>query len=113
MAAATMVDRKIIVFSLNADDAGQSPRGRFPISHYEFISPTPFLALLFSQLFAQAMWSPTRLTRQQSRLERARVAECRYRLRAGFRGALFHQERARSLCAGTNFRNGCLFSTSM
>jgi hypothetical protein len=50
---------------------------------------------LFGQLFAQAMWSPTRLTRQQSRLERARVAECRYRLRAGFRGVLFHQERAR------------------
>src|SRR6516164_2397415 len=32
MAAATMVDRKIIVFSLNADAGGQSPRGRFPIS---------------------------------------------------------------------------------
>ena len=72
MAAAMMVDRKIIVFSLNADDGGQSPRGRFPIFHYEFISPTPFFALCWVNC----------LHKQCGRL-------------SGFRGVLFHQERAR------------------
>src|SRR6516162_2929620 len=93
MAAATMVDRKIIVFSLNADAGGQSPRGRFPIFHYEFISPTPFFALC----------SVSCLHKQCGRLRgfqgRARSP------RAGSQGSY--------LCAGTNFRNGCLFGTSM
>jgi hypothetical protein len=89
MAAATMVDRKIIVFSLNADDGGQSPREYFIRVH---ISDALFRSL-FGQLFAQAMWSPTRL---QGRALSPR---------AGSQGS--------HLCAGTNFRNGCLFGTSM
>src|SRR5215813_273080 len=92
MAAATMVDRKIIVFSLNADDGGQSLRGRFPIFHYEFISPTPFFLFVRSAV-AQAMWSPTRL---QGRALSPRASS-----------------QGSYLCAGTNFRNGCLFGTSM
>jgi hypothetical protein len=51
------------------------------------------LELLFGQLFAQAMWSPTRL---QGRALSPK---------AGSQGSY--------LCAGTNFRNGCLFGTSM
>src|SRR5215471_1388771 len=93
MAAATMVDRKIIVFSLNADNGGQSPRDVFPISHCtSSYLRCPFRPL-FGQLFAQAMWSPTRL---QGRALSPR---------AGSQGSY--------LCAGTNFRNGCLFGTSM
>src|SRR5262249_2353616 len=89
MAAATMVDRKIIVFSLNADDGGQSPRGRFPIFHYEFISPTPFFALCsVSCLHKQC----------------GRPGACSF-IKSGLQGSY--------LCAGTNFRNGCLFGTSM
>ena len=84
-----MVDRKIIVFSLNADAGGQSPRGRFPISSLR----DALFRSLFGQLFAQAMWSPTRL---QGRALSPR---------AGSQGSY--------LCAGTNFRYGCLFGTSM
>jgi hypothetical protein len=88
-----MVDRKIIVFSLNADDGGQSPRGRFRIFHYEFISPTPFFALCSVSCLHKQCWSPPRL---QGRALSPR---------AGSQGSY--------LCAGTNFRNGCLFGTSM
>jgi hypothetical protein len=56
------------------------------------ISDALFCSLL-GQLFAQAMWSPKRL---QGRALSPR---------AGSQGSY--------LCAGTNFRNGCLFGTSM
>ena len=70
-----MVDRKIIVFSLNADDGGQSPRGRFRIFHYEFRCPF-FLfvrsAVYTSNVVAYAASGACSFTKKRAR----RAATC-------------------------------------
>jgi hypothetical protein len=63
------------------------------VFEYFITSSDALFSSLLGQLFTQAMWSPTRL---QGRALSPK---------AGSQGSY--------LCAGTNFRNGCLFGTSM